>query len=192
MSSVWAIIIETASSYQHLRGETCEGEWARLSSFPAGVCFCLWWYSLLGNICFDFVTCLPAIILWWKNPVIQPRVSSSSGPTCLAQRSQLFGLVNTSCQVTVLVIQGSFSSAGPLGHHSVSKLRISVNLWIVDDEYNPYWITTNDLVYQSSIFLECKAGWWCWGRPVAEVRNKGRFILSKGTKVHWLKLSQEL
>lgn len=84
------------------------GQWARLSFFPAGICFCLWRYSLLSNICFDFMTCLPAIILWWKNPVIQPRVSSSSGPTCLAQRSQFFGLTDTSSWVTVLVIQDVF------------------------------------------------------------------------------------
>lgn len=108
LSSVRAITIETASNYQHLWGETCGGEWARLPFFPAGICFCFWWYSLLGNICFDFVTCLPAIILWWKNPVIQPRVSSSSGPTWLARRSQLLGLENMSSWVTVLVIQDFF------------------------------------------------------------------------------------
>lgn len=55
LSSVWDIIIETASSYQQLQGGK-----------NADTCFCLAYYSPFINWFLDFLTHFPAIIVLWK------------------------------------------------------------------------------------------------------------------------------
>lgn len=55
LSSVWDIIIETASNYQQLQGGK-----------NADTCFCLAYYSPFINWFLDFLTHFPAIIVLWK------------------------------------------------------------------------------------------------------------------------------